>query len=155
MAKKIPFPQGKYRISENVFKKSPLAMKTDLVVEQQRTILQRAPSISSTVNGLDAMERRNAAEWDDVSVASRSTSAKPKPFGGLGSSRFAVVDETKSVSSASEDMVSREEIAKMVDEKVCFLILSPAMLIMIVRTTPRISQRHDSSHWSSEETKYE
>jgi len=143
------------QISENVFKKSPLAMKTDLVVEQQRTILQRAPSISSTVNGLDAMERRNAAEWDDVSVASRSTSAKPKPFGGLGSSRFAVVDETKSVSSASEDMVSREEIAKMVDEKVCFLILSPAMLIMIVRTTPRISQRHDSSHWSSEETKYE
>ncbi|PVH69021.1 hypothetical protein DL98DRAFT_661894 [Cadophora sp. DSE1049] len=117
----------KGQISENVFKKSPFAMKADPLVEQQRAISQRTPSISSTVNGLDAMERRNAAEWDEVPVTNRHntiTSAKPKPFGGLGSSRFAALDETKSVSSSSEDMVSREEVAKMVDEKFAQLLAS-------------------------------
>ncbi|KAK0111562.1 hypothetical protein ONS95_001913 [Cadophora gregata] len=114
------------QISENVFKKSPDVAKIDPTAEQQRAFSQRTPSISS--NGLDGMERRNAAEWDDVSVSSRQrsvTAAKPKPFGGLGSSRFAVLDETKSVvSSASEDMVSREEVAKMVDEKFAQLLAS-------------------------------
>ncbi|KAH7317789.1 hypothetical protein BKA65DRAFT_515191 [Rhexocercosporidium sp. MPI-PUGE-AT-0058] len=116
------------QLSENVFKKSPDAMKIDPLIEQQRTILQRNSSISSTVGGLDAMERRNAAEWDEVPVTNRHkpvTAAKPKPLGGLGASRFAVLDETKSVvSSASEDMVSREEVAKMVDEKFAQLLAS-------------------------------
>ncbi|KAH9209513.1 hypothetical protein DL95DRAFT_344275 [Leptodontidium sp. 2 PMI_412] len=116
------------QISENVFKKTPQAMKVDPVVEQQRMILQRNSSISSTVGGLDAMERRNAAEWDEVPTTNRPkpvAPAKSKPLGGLGASRFAVLDETKSVvSSASEDMVSREEVAKMVDEKFAQLLAS-------------------------------
>ncbi|KAG4441498.1 hypothetical protein IFR05_003025 [Cadophora sp. M221] len=116
------------QISENVFKKTPHAMKVDPVVEQQRMILQRNSSISSTVGGLDAMERRNAAEWDEVPATNRPkpvAPAKPKPLGGLGASRFAVLDETKSVvSSASDDMVSREEVAKMVDEKFAQLLAS-------------------------------
>ncbi|KAH7386388.1 hypothetical protein BKA64DRAFT_645949 [Cadophora sp. MPI-SDFR-AT-0126] len=115
------------QIAESVFKKNPAAPKSDPLVEQQRAISQRTPSISSTVNGLDAMERRNAAEWDDVPATSRYPTViptKPKPFGGLGASRYAVLDETKSVSSASEDMVSREEVAKMVDEKFAQLLAS-------------------------------
>ncbi|KAG4429911.1 hypothetical protein IFR05_014607 [Cadophora sp. M221] len=116
------------QISENVFKKTPQAMKVDPVVEQQRMILQRNSSISSTVSGLDAIERRNAAEWDEVPTTNQPkpvAPAKSKPLSGLGASRFAVLDETKSVaSSSSEDIVSREEVAKMVDEKFAQLLAS-------------------------------
>lgn len=120
--------QGQF--TENVFKKDPRALKSDTLVEQQRMLAQqkmRTPSISSTVNGLDGVERRNAAEWDEVPIIHRpktTSPVKPKPLGGLANSRFAVLEDTQSVSAESERTdvlqgMSREEVSKLVDLKVC------------------------------------
>lgn len=85
----------------------------------------RAPCVSTTVSKkLDRFENTNAAEWDVVPVTRSRTvaSAPTRPSVGFSSSRFAVLDmDSKSESSEQQDVqqgMSREEISRMVDEKV-------------------------------------
>ncbi len=133
----------KGHFTENVFKKDNQTLKNDALVEQQRMLTQkiRTPSISSTVNGLDGVERRNAAEWDEVSATYRSKTTapvKPKSLGGLANSRFAVLEDTQSVSAGSEQAdvlqgISRDEISKLVDLKVG----SPSQISRTVLTSTK------------------
>jgi hypothetical protein len=115
------------QFSEKIFYKA---------VEEQRAIATQKAHIgapSSVVsNGLDRIEGMNAAEWDEVKVISRprttAPAAKkpaPTPLGGLSASRYAVLaDEAETVVSSSSDqqeVMTREEMGKIIDEKVCFI----------------------------------
>jgi hypothetical protein len=122
--------------SETIFKKvAAQNNQMDDLLEQKRAIAarqaqahSRAPSVvsnglnsvertnaaeweSSSVasNDLDGIESRNAAEWDDVKVVSRRrtkappSAKKPVLLGGLGTSRYAVLaDEADTLSSSSD-----------------------------------------------------
>ncbi|PBP18008.1 hypothetical protein BUE80_DR011165 [Diplocarpon rosae] len=105
--------------AETVLKKQPEAAQKEKI---------RA---SSNANPLDDFERVNAAEWDEAPVIkgkSHATTATgpttAKPPGGLGASRCAApAGENESVISGSESIgytsgMSREEVEKMVDEKI-------------------------------------
>jgi hypothetical protein len=114
--------------------------KHDALIEQQRalaaakqnsqvTLRNRVQSVS-TVTGLDRVEGMNAAEWDDMSVVSKTKASAPtpapvkKPLGGLSASRYAVLaDEDTSVKKPQENLsgMSKEEVSRLVDEKVCSL----------------------------------
>lgn len=113
------------QFSEAIFKKAPGGKPVPAPFQHNR----RTPSISTALNGLDGIENSNAAEWDEVSVVSRSSRSRPfvapaapKPVGGSGASRFAVLaDGAKSVSAVSDQteviQMSREDIDRMFDEK--------------------------------------
>jgi hypothetical protein len=127
---------------ETVFEEVAAQKQMNDLLEQQRTIAtqkaqahSRAPSVvsnglnsiertnaaeweSSSVasNDLDEIEVRNAAEWDDVKVVSRPrtrvpAAKKPVLLSGLGTSRYAVLaDEADTLSSSSdqEKLMTRE-----------------------------------------------
>jgi hypothetical protein len=129
--------------SETIFRKvavqnnqmDDLLGKQRVIATQQAQAYSRAPSVvsnglniiertnaaeweSSSVasNDLDGIEVRNAAEWDDVKIVSRRrtrvpAAKKPVLLGGLGTSRYAVLaDEADSLSSSSDQqkLMTRE-----------------------------------------------
>ncbi|KAI9050631.1 hypothetical protein LZ554_005790 [Drepanopeziza brunnea f. sp. 'monogermtubi'] len=120
----------KGHFAEDVIMQNPVEKANNAWVEQRRLGAQqksRTLSLSSDIHSLDRIENNNAAEWDEVPITRRSrphVPVQPKPaggLGGLGASRFApLLDEAKSVSSGSEqtDMVSRDEVSKLVDDKI-------------------------------------
>lgn len=110
---------------ETIFKRTPGVQSAQNTRSLGR---DRVTSVTSTAsNGLDSVEGINAAEWDDVSTARPRTvaPAPTRPIGGLATSRFAVLADldSKSHTSSSDQFemppgMSREEVGKMVDEKV-------------------------------------
>lgn len=131
---------------ESIFKKAQGVKTDNALIEQQRMLAAQAqqkqdawghtrvtsvPSVIS--NGLDRVEGVNAAEWDDVPIVSKPRTTAPTPTptrapaGGLAASRFAVLADLESKSQTSaggseqQDIMqgmSRDEIGKIVDEKV-------------------------------------
>jgi hypothetical protein len=127
---------------EKVFEKVSAQKQMDELLEQQRTSTapqaqahSRAPSVMSNglnsvertnaaewesesvaSNDLDGIEGRNAAEWDEVKVVSRPRTKVPAAkipvlLSGLGTSRYAVLaDEADTLSSSSEQpkLMTRE-----------------------------------------------
>jgi hypothetical protein len=148
---------------ESIFTLPPgtagVAAKQDALIEQQRALAaakqssqvalrSRVQSVS-TVNGLDKVEGMNAAEWDDMSVVSKARASAPtpapvkKPLGGLSASRYAVLadDEDTSTKKGLENLsgVSREEVSRLVDEKVyslSFHLIRQTTDSRIVRSNP-------------------
>ncbi|EKD14168.1 hypothetical protein MBM_07845 [Drepanopeziza brunnea f. sp. 'multigermtubi' MB_m1] len=120
----------KGHFAEDVVMSNPVEKSSNAWVEQRRLSAQqksRTLSLSSDIHSLDRIENNNAAEWDEIPITRRTRPhvpvqpKQPGGLGGLGASRFApLVDEAKSVSSGSEhtDMVSRDEVSKLVDDKI-------------------------------------
>jgi len=140
----------KGQFPESIFKRAPGVKTDNALIEQQRMLATqsqqnqdawghtRVPSVPSVIsNGLDRVEGMNAAEWDDVPIISRPRTTAPvpaparAPAGGLATSRFAVLadleskSETSTGGSEQQDIMqgmSRDEIGRLVDEKVHFFL---------------------------------
>lgn len=122
----------KGQFNEGIFRRNAGQAAATALIEQQRVIARRgtrAPSASTGIvsDGLDRVEGMNAAEWEEESVVSRprTTIAKPK-IGGLATSRYAVLDEVSDQQKQIEKL-ARAEVGKMVNEKVRFPPLIPAL----------------------------
>jgi hypothetical protein len=89
-------------------------------------------STSSFQRGLDQVEKVNAAEWDEVSIArSRSVTnasvARPYGNGGLAASRFSVLADREPSSQSSAVTLRRDiatdmagQIGQIINDRVCF-----------------------------------
>lgn len=126
---------------ESIFTLPTGKAKQEALLKQQRALAaakqsgqvalrNRVQSVTTT-NGLDRVEGMNAAEWEDVAVVSRKLVSTPatapvkKPVGGLNASRYAVLaDEEEPIMKKEQEdttgiAISKEEISRLVDEKVC------------------------------------
>jgi len=97
------------------YSRAPSVVSNGLnIIERTNAAEWESSSVAS--NDLDGIEVRNAAEWDDVKIVSRRrtrvpAAKKPVLLGGLGTSRYAVLaDEADSLSSSSDQqkLMTRE-----------------------------------------------